>query len=67
MSTKKKEACIKIYGQSFLRIPVKTHILSADDEMVEIVKKYAVPLMQAGDYLAISEGPLAITQGAPFR
>jgi len=31
--------------------------------MLEIVQKYALPLMKEGDMLTISESPLAITQG----
>ena len=53
----------KVYGVNFIRIPVKTHILSPEDDMLEIVQRYAVPQMQASDMLAISESPLAITQG----
>lgn len=45
------------------RIPVKTKILTAEDKMADIIRTYALPLMQPGDILTISESPLAITQG----
>ncbi|NMD12812.1 MAG: hypothetical protein GYA77_04615 [Candidatus Cloacimonetes bacterium] len=45
------------------RIPVKTKILTAEDNMADIIREYALPLMQPGDILTISESPLAITQG----
>jgi F420-0:gamma-glutamyl ligase-like protein len=61
MASKNPE--IVVYGTIFLRIPVKTRILSAEDEMLDIIREYALPHMQAGDMLTISESPLAITQG----
>jgi F420-0:gamma-glutamyl ligase-like protein len=42
---------------------VKTRILSPEDDMLEIIREYALPQMQAGDIITISESPLAITQG----
>jgi len=59
----KKDPVISIYGHKFVRIPIKTHILSPEDDMAEIISRYALPDMQAGDILAISESPMAITQG----
>ena len=61
--SKQTEPIITLYGQRFLRIPVKTKILSAEDTISGIVRTYALPLMQEGDILTISESPLAITQG----
>ncbi len=63
MSNKTKEPIIKVYGVPFERIPIKTRILSPEDEMAEIIRRYALPHMQPGDILTISESPLAITQG----
>jgi hypothetical protein len=54
---------IEVLSVKFERIPVPTRILSQDDDMLAIVNEYAVPLMQAGDIISISESPLAITQG----
>ncbi|MCK9331716.1 MAG: hypothetical protein PHY41_03280 [Candidatus Cloacimonetes bacterium] len=58
-----KQADITIYGNTFLRIPVKTRILTAEDDMLDIIREYALAKMQIGDILTISESPLAITQG----
>lgn len=63
MSHKEFNPIIKVHGVDFIRIPVKTHILSPEDDMLEVVQQYAVPQMQPGDMLCISESPLAITQG----
>ena len=58
-----KKKLIKIDDIEFLRIPIKTRILSADDDIVEIVEEYAGKYIQSGDIITISESPLAITQG----
>ncbi|MCB5272005.1 MAG: hypothetical protein LHW56_09205 [Candidatus Cloacimonetes bacterium] len=63
MSNREKSPFITIYGQSFERIPIKTHILSPQDDMAEVIRRYALPLMKKGDILTISESPMAITQG----
>jgi len=60
---KHKNHIISIYGHNFERIPIKTHILSPEDDMAQVILRYAKPLMQDGDILTISESPLAITQG----
>ena len=61
--SKQTEPFITIGGVKFERIPVKTKILTPQDDIGEVIKKYALPLMQPGDILTISESPLAITQG----
>jgi hypothetical protein len=58
-----KQKLIKIDNQKYLRIPIKTDILSADDNMVDVVKKYTENLLGKNDIITISESPLAITQG----
>jgi len=60
---KERNPFINVLSVRFERIPVKTRILSPEDDMLEIVKEYALPLMQEGDTVSISESPLAITQG----
>lgn len=59
----KKNLTIEIDGRHFLRIPVKTRILTADDDMVDIVRDFTRGLIEPGDIISISESPLAITQG----
>ena len=54
---------IEVLSVKFERIPVKTRVLSSQDDMLQIVKEFALPLIQEGDILSISESPLAITQG----
>ncbi|MCD4820056.1 MAG: coenzyme F420-0:L-glutamate ligase [Candidatus Cloacimonetes bacterium] len=59
----KRKSIIEINGQKFLRIPLKTKILTPDDDMLQIVKKFSKDFIEKGDIISISESPLAITQG----
>ncbi len=59
----KKNPEIEYYGSTYLRIPLKTKVLEPTDDIVSIVEKYALPSLQEGDLLTISESPLAIMQG----
>jgi F420-0:gamma-glutamyl ligase len=58
-----RKPIIEVLSVKFERIPVKTRILTKDDDMLAIVQEYALPIMQEGDVISISESPLAITQG----
>ncbi|OGK12178.1 MAG: hypothetical protein A2Y63_01310, partial [Candidatus Riflebacteria bacterium RBG_13_59_9] len=54
---------IVVDGRRYLRIPIRTHVLTESDEPLEVVQRYAVPLSQDGDVLFIAETALAIMQG----
>lgn len=54
---------IIVNNKKFIRIPIKTRILNKNDDIVDIVREYAIHKMQKDDILVISESPLAITQG----
>lgn len=58
-----KDKTIKINDQEYLRIPIKTDILTSNDDIREIIKKFAGAYLQENDIITISESPLAITQG----
>ena len=49
-------------GVDYLRIPVKTHLITKDDDMVDVVNKYPKDKLQPGDILFISEKAVACTQ-----
>ncbi len=44
-------------------LPIRTHLLSPLDSVVEVVQRYVVPQAQAGDIVTIGESPVAIMQG----
>lgn len=44
-------------------IKIKTHVISAKDNIIDVVAKYAGPKVKNGDTIVISERVVAITQG----
>lgn len=44
-------------------IPVKTHIVTKRDNIVDVIEKYAGPLMGPDDVVSVAESVVAITQG----
>jgi F420-0:gamma-glutamyl ligase len=54
---------IQVAGQTYLRIPVHTPVVTEADDILEVADRYAGPHLQPGDILFISEKVLAITQG----
>ena len=50
-------------GVVFARHPVRTHLVTAADDAVEVVRRYASPLGADVAFVAISERMVAITQG----
>lgn len=61
-----KNLVIAANGVSYERYPVKTHIVSDTDSILDIAAKYAKPFLQLGDQLFISERIVAITQGRAY-
>ena len=49
-------------GADYQRIPLKTHLITKDDNMTDVVLRYAKEAMQEGDILFISEKAVACTQ-----
>lgn len=60
---REKRPIREVDGRSFLRIPIRTHVLSEDDDIIAAARRYAGPLLQAGDLLFVGEKAVAITQG----
>ena len=57
-----KQLSRTVDGVEYLRIPVKTHLITKADDMADVVNKYARDKMQPGDILFISEKAVACTQ-----
>lgn len=45
------------------RIPIRTHVVTEKDDIVDVVKKYAGEIAGPGDIIAVAESVVAITQG----
>ena len=48
---------------NYARYPIKTHVITKDDTMEEIIDKYVKEYLDEGDTIIISEKIVAITQG----
>ncbi len=53
----------EVNNRHFLRIPIKTHILTERDDIISVVKRYCGGVIKEGDIITISESAVAITQG----
>ena len=58
-----KDPIREVEGRRFLRIPVRTHVVTEADDIVEVARRYAGPLLRPGDLLFVGEKAVAITQG----
>jgi len=56
----------EVAGKIYIRLPIKTHVVKKEDDIADIVEKYAQSHFREGDTLAISEKVVAITQGRSF-
>lgn len=54
---------ISVDGQRYLRLPLRTHVLTEKDALADVLERYAKPLAQPGDLVFISETAVAILQG----
>lgn len=61
-----KNLYIEVGNDTWERLPIKTHVVTADDEISAIIEKYAKPYLKAGDMLFVSERIVAISQGRAF-
>jgi len=44
-------------------LPIRTHLLSPLDDVVDVLRHYVMPHAQTGDVVTLGESPLAIIQG----
>lgn len=52
---------------SYLRYPVKTHVIMSGENLAEVLDKYVKPYLQKGDMIFISEKIVAISQGRAYN
>ena len=57
-----KQLVRTVDGVDYLRIPVKTHLITQEDDMADVVARYPKEQMREGDILFISEKAVACTQ-----
>ncbi|MBI4091333.1 coenzyme F420-0:L-glutamate ligase [candidate division WWE3 bacterium] len=61
-----KTSTIQVNGKTYERLAIKTHLISAKDNISEVAKNYTQGLLRPGDLLVISERAVAVTQGRSF-
>ena len=52
-----------IDGVTYERIPVQTHLVHVKESITDVLRTYVTPVVQAGDFLVLSEKVVAISQG----
>ncbi len=63
---KVKNPEIAVSGKKYVRLPIKTHVITREDNIVDVVKKYTLPALKKKDIIFISEKAVAITQGRAY-
>lgn len=63
MAKKPKNPLIAVRGTTYRRIPVRTHVVTKADNIVELCDKATRGVRQHGDILFVSEKVCAVTQG----
>lgn len=58
-----KQLLLQVDGVNYLRIPIKTHVLTKEDDIVGVIRNYVPSIAKEGDLLFVSEKATAITQG----
>ncbi|MHB1769756.1 MAG: coenzyme F420-0:L-glutamate ligase [Minisyncoccota bacterium] len=59
-----KQLAIDVDGVSYLRLPVRTRLITTKDtDLLPLIEEYVSPYLASGDIIFISEKALTITQG----
>jgi F420-0:gamma-glutamyl ligase len=62
-----KSPSITVDGVRYERVPIRTHVLTADDDIAEVAADHTAGIRHEGDILFVSEKVVAITQGRAIR
>jgi len=57
-----KNLIIEVGGKKWARYPIKTHFILEKDSLDEVVKKYVLPNVQAGDIVVLGQKIISIFQ-----
>jgi hypothetical protein len=61
--SERREPAVEVGGTTWTRLPVQTHLIHIKEPLVPVFEQYAAPLLRAGDWLAVSEKFVTISQG----
>jgi F420-0:gamma-glutamyl ligase-like protein len=62
-----KNLIIEIDGKKYARYPIKTHLITPKDNIVDVVEKYTKKYLEKNDIVFIGEKSVAISQGRVFE
>ncbi len=65
--TREKSPTITVDGETFERLPIRTHIVTETDDIASLAAQHTESVRRAGDILFVSEKVVAITQGRALR
>lgn len=51
---------------TYVRYPIKTHLITINDLLDDVIQKYVASMIRKGDILIVSERIVAVTQGRSF-
>lgn len=57
-----KTETVTVDGVTYRRLCIKTHVITDQDNIIDVVEKYAAPLARPGDIIFITEKAVACTQ-----
>lgn len=61
-----KKPEIQVGKETYIRFPIKTHLISDKDNIIKVADKYTKETKKHGDILVISERVVAVSQGRSF-
>lgn len=64
---KGKSLSIVVKSESYLRLPIRTRLLTEHDDLLAVLEEYIPPQLDADDLIFISEKIVALTQGRIVR
>ncbi|MEA3453159.1 MAG: coenzyme F420-0:L-glutamate ligase [Patescibacteria group bacterium] len=61
-----KNLVIEVNGKKFARIPIKTHVITPEDNLDEVIKKYLKNFLEKDDIVFVAEKIIAILQNRAY-
>ncbi|GAB4312184.1 MAG: hypothetical protein Kow0059_02540 [Candidatus Sumerlaeia bacterium] len=58
-----RERFIEVNGERWERLPIRTHLITKNDDIVEVIDRYTKDVRRPGDLIAVSEKVVAVSQG----
>ncbi len=58
-----KSLAIDVNGKTYLRLPIKTPLVTQNDTLDALLEKYVIPHLEPGDLFCISEKVVTVLQG----